>query len=394
MTMKIKSPPRLVALDTQVFDSGNFNYTSSPFQGLIKLVQQEKIKILLTSITLDEIKAHITEGAALASDEIEKARKCLGKKHFNSQANTNKRIAICANSNSLYEFRKEIQNIAPNFEQIKQELLGQLEVFLTEIDVEMIEVDQVSVIEVFERYFSGSPPFGVGKKKSEFPDAFVLLALQQEAEHRNKIIYLVSGDSDWKNFCSSIENLSLFDKLDKLLEEIIRETDSDEVNVCYKLFNEKQDEIKEQIKDQFLTLDFSIDLFDNSLIEWESEEIEIEINSIDIIDSSLVSIDDFDEDQPSATFEVVAEVNYKAKATYESLEFATYDREDDKYFGGETTNRVFKKSIKLSSVEVTLGFFRDKEYSLCNPEIENVNIDPNNTLGQIVIDTGFYDDYY
>lgn len=389
--MEMKSPPRLVALDTQIFDSYNFNYKSPVFQALIKLVQKEKVKILLTSITLREIRAHITEGADLASKAIEQAIRDLHKKRFQPQGDV-KRIKIAANSDSLYEFKKAFQALAPNFEQINQELLEQLEDFLTEINFELIEVDRVSAAEVFEKYFSSSPPFGVGKKKYEFPDAFALLTLQQEAEDKNRIIYLVSGDSDWKNFCSSSENLFLVEKLDELLEIIIRETDSDEVDVCYELFDDNQDEIKGYIEDQFSNLDFSIDLSGSSLIEWGSEEVEVEVNSIDIINSSLVNIDDSDEDQPSVIFEVVAEVNYDARVSYESLEFAIYDREDDKYYGGETINTVLTESIKLN-VEVMLILSRDKDYSLCDAEIENVDIDPNNTLGEIVIDTGFGDDY-
>jgi len=390
--MEMKPPPRLVALDTQVFDSYNFNYKSQVFQTLIKLVEEEKIKLLLTSITLREIRAHITEGAELASKAIEQAVNDLRKKRFKPQGDV-KRIKIAANSDSLCKFKKAVQDLAPNFEQINQELLDQLEAFLLKIEYEMIEVDRVSVVEIFEKYFSGSPPFGVGKKKFEFPDAFVLLALQQEAENRNRIIYLVSGDSDWKDFSSLTEDLSLVEKLDELLEVIIRETDSDEVDVCYALFVGKETEIKEYIESKFSNLDFSIDLSGSSLIEFGSEEVEVEVNSVDIINSSLVNIDDSDADQPSVIFEVMAEIKYDANVSYESLEYAIYDREDDRYYGEETINTVFTESIMLS-VEVTLILSRDKDYSLFDAEIENVEIDPNNTLGEIVINTGFGDDYY
>jgi len=390
--MEMKPPPRLVALDTQVFDSYNFNYKSQVFQTLIKLVEEEKIKLLLTSITLREIRAHITEGAELASKAIEQAVNDLRKKRFKPQGDV-KRIKIAANSDSLCKFKKAVQDLAPNFEQINQELLDQLEAFLLKIEYEMIEVDRVSVVEIFEKYFSGSPPFGAGKKKFEFPDAFVLLALQQEAENRNRIIYLVSGDSDWKDFSSLTEDLSLVEKLDELLEVIIRETDSDEVDVCYALFVGKETEIKEYIESKFSNLDFSIDLSGSSLIEFGSEEVEVEVNSVDIINSSLVNIDDSDADQPSVIFEVMAEIKYDANVSYESLEYAIYDREDDRYYGEETINTVFTESIMLS-VEVTLILSRDKDYSLFDAEIENVEIDPNNTLGEIVINTGFGDDYY
>ncbi|MEG5173881.1 PIN domain-containing protein [Microcoleus sp. B3-D7] len=390
--MEIKPPPRLVALDTQVFDSYNFNYNSKVFRTLVELAQQGKIRLLLTSVTLHEIRAHITEGAVLTSKAIEQAINDLKKKRFKPQGDT-KRVKISANSGLLNEFKKKVQELAPNFDQINQELLDQLEAFLQETDFKIIEVDRVSVVDIFENYFSGTPPFGEGKKKYEFPDAFALLALQKEAQDRNRIIYVVSGDSDWEKFCSSSEDLSLIGKLDELLETIIRETDSDEVDECYELYSDKEDEIKGYIQNNFSALNFSIDLSGSSLIEWGSEEIEVEVNSVDIIDSSLVNIDDSEADQPSVVFELEAEVHYDAKVSYESLEYAIYDREDDMYYGGKKIDTVFTQSLKLN-VEVTLTLSRDKDYSLCDADIEDITIDPNNTLGEIVIDTGFEDDYY
>ena len=86
-------------------------------------------------------------------------------------------------------------------------------------------------------------------------------------------------------------------------------------------------------------------------------------------------------------------MHYDAKVSYESLEYAIYDREDDRYYGRETIDTVCTQSLKLN-VEVTLTLSRDKDYSLCDANIEDITIDPNNTLGEIVIDTGFDNDYY
>jgi hypothetical protein len=390
--MEIKPPPRLVALDTQVFESYNFNYNSKVFRTLVELAQQEKIRLLLTSVTLHEIRAHITERAVLTSKAIKQAINDLNNNRFKPQGDT-KRVRIPATSDLLNEFKKKVQELAPNFAQINQELLDQLEAFLQETEFKIIEVDRVSVVDIFEKYFSGTPPFGEGKKKYEFPDAFALLALQKEAEDRKRIIYVVSGDSDWEKFCSSSEDLSLIGNLDELLETIIRETDSNEVDKCYELYRDKEDEIKGYIQNNFWELNFSIDLSGTSLIEWGSEEIEVEVNSVNIIDSSLVNIDDSDADQPSVVFELEAEVHYDAKVRYTSLEYAIYDREDDRYYGRETIHTVFTQSLKLN-VEVTLTLSRDKDYSLCDADIEDITLDPNNTLGEIVIDTGFEDDYY
>ncbi|NES96832.1 MAG: DUF4935 domain-containing protein [Desertifilum sp. SIO1I2] len=257
----------------------------------------------------------------------------------------------------------------------------------------MVELDRVSLIDVCASYFSGSPPFGEGKKKYEFPDAFALLALQREAKDRNKMIYVVSGDSDWEKFCSSSDDLNLIGKLDDLLETIIGETDSDDVYVCYDLYNQKEEKIKKYIADNFLDLEFSLDRSGTSLIEGGSEEIEVEVNSVDITRTSLVDIDDFDAEHPLVVFELDAEVNFSAKVSYVSLEYATYDREYETYYNVEKISMVSKESIILNA-EVTLTLSRDKYDSLCDSDIKSINIDPNNNLGEIIIDTGYDDDYY
>ena len=390
--MEIKPPPRLVALDTEVFDRFNFNYNSKPVLALIELVKEEKIKLFLTSVTYGEVKAHITEGSKQTEIVVKRAMKDL-KKNLSTPPQELRRAKVSSNSGLFSVFRTTVKNSIPNFEQINQELLDQFESFVQQAMFSIIEVNQVSPDIVFNNYFSKSPPFSEGKKKYEFPDAFSLLSLEKEAEARQKNIYIVSNDSDWERFCKSSDNLVFTKDLNDLLEIINRETNSDEVDKCYELYRTKEDEIKKRIQDDFLNLDFSTDLSDTISIEWGSETIDdITINSVDIRNSSLVYIDDTDENRPSVTFELLAEVNYNAVVSYESLEYATYDKEDDVYFGGETVNTEFSQSIEIY-IEVLLTLSRNKAYSLYEADIEDITIDPNKVLGEIVISTDF-DEFY
>ena len=68
---------------------------------------------------------------------------------------------------------------------------------------------------VFSLYFEGSPPFAAsGKKKNEFPDAFVFDAVKQHMEkHPNDILLVVSKDNDWKTAFKSIDNVIMCDSL-------------------------------------------------------------------------------------------------------------------------------------------------------------------------------------
>lgn len=404
---RIPQLPQLVALDTDVFDSYNFNYQSKSFQTLVKLVQQKRIRLLLTSVNLQEIRAHITKEAESPSKALAQAIKDLKKNRFTTLGDNNSKIST--NSDVLKEFKKKVEDRSFIFEKINQELQKQLDSFLQDTDMffsfekinqelqnqlnsflqdtefKRIEVDQVSVVEIFENYFAGNPPFGEGNKKSEFPDAFALLALEKEAKYRNEIIYVVSADRDWEKFCSSrSEDLRYIKKLNELLEIISRETDSYEVDVCYQLYRQKEDQIKRDIQDNFSNLDFSIDLSDTIFIESGSETIKIVVDSVNITGASLVYINNSNVEQPSVLFNLEVKVNYDATVSYESLESGIFYGQ---YYVNETEtiNTVFPQSLNFN-VEVTLTLYRDKNDCLHDADRTKINIDPNNILHEIVVD--------
>lgn len=89
---------------------------------------------------------------------------------------------------------------------------------------------------IFDKYFSAEPPFSAtGKKKSEFPDAFVIESARQYLEeHPNEVLLVVSRDGDWEKAFSSIDNavtcssisdaVTRINKIESILsEEIIAE---------------------------------------------------------------------------------------------------------------------------------------------------------------------------
>lgn len=89
---------------------------------------------------------------------------------------------------------------------------------------------------IFDKYFSAEPPFSAtGKKKSEFPDAFVIESARQYLdEHPNEVLLVVSRDGDWEKAFSGIDNavicssisdaVTKINKIESVLsEEIIAE---------------------------------------------------------------------------------------------------------------------------------------------------------------------------
>lgn len=62
--------------------------------------------------------------------------------------------------------------------------------------------------QVFDRYFSQRAPFeGSKDKKSEFPDATVLIALELKAKDLNSDLIVVSQDNGWASFAAGSERM-------------------------------------------------------------------------------------------------------------------------------------------------------------------------------------------
>ena len=92
-----------------------------------------------------------------------------------------------------------------NLDNIFNELINQLNQFLKDANVEVISVNDVSPGFIFDMYFKVIPPFE--KKRDEFPDAFSLVALENCFKQQNKIVCIVSGDEDLKNYSENSDTL-------------------------------------------------------------------------------------------------------------------------------------------------------------------------------------------
>ena len=85
-----------------------------------------------------------------------------------------------------------------------------------------IRLDFGDPASVFELYFNSTAPFAMsGKKKAEFPDAFVFDATRKYLEkHPNDILLVISKDSDWTTAFNQIENVIICDSISNALTKI------------------------------------------------------------------------------------------------------------------------------------------------------------------------------
>lgn len=177
-----------VFIDTTVFDQSAHNYNSTAFQRLAELVEEKSITIHMTTITVREVESHIKRDVKTAQDNI--------------------RAAF-----SKHKLLKNVEHpsvsavsIGVDVEEVTEALLARFRGWVSELSVNIIPIEGLSVEQVFDRYFEQAPPFSE-KKKGEFPDAFTVAALERWCKENSARMYVVSGDGDMHSACQSSQSL-------------------------------------------------------------------------------------------------------------------------------------------------------------------------------------------
>ena len=177
--------PRSIFLDAEVFVGANFNYSSKGFRDIASFGARGLIQILLTDITVREIRAQLTKAVKCALPGVE----------------TN---SILKNS-SLPEITKRRDPIAQEAveKELLEELMDQFEQFLEDAHVKILKFEAEGILEVFDDYFDLKPPFGIGKNRAEFPDACALNALRKWCDAENDEVAVVTRDNGIAAACKT-----------------------------------------------------------------------------------------------------------------------------------------------------------------------------------------------
>lgn len=172
-----------VFLDTTEFVSANFDIHNPAFQEFCRLCEIGELRLLSTEITRREIKAHIDGFATYAHrllQEVSKVIHTLPK----AEAEAVKTIA--------HKLKASV---------LSDGLLKDSEEFFKKCNAVNLVIPPKATQHVLNLYFDRKPPFGGGNKKDEFPDAFVLQALQESARRHAGSLFAVSDDGDFKAAC-------------------------------------------------------------------------------------------------------------------------------------------------------------------------------------------------
>lgn len=307
--MKEEIKTHFIFLDTSVFIQENF-FAGNKLKAFLKHEKESDIELVSMDITFRELQSNLAEYFRKAHNELGNALKGL-----NNKAKIFKNLTSL---NSVYRIEDEV-----DFDSELKTLQERLEIQHNS-HFRTIDLNSDSLPKIIDDYFFLNPPFKEGKKKFEFPDAFVLNSLEEWCIANGEKMYVVSNDSDMLSYKS--DHLLMIKEYDKLLE-LISFTYS-EKNISSKideLIEHNKDTILMKVESAFAE-EFPTNGWDDTYgYEYEVHGIEELVSEID--DYHVLSVYD-----NLANVELSIPVAYKVHITYEDTSMAIFDKEDDRYY--------------------------------------------------------------
>jgi hypothetical protein len=232
-----------ILVDTSIFDANGLRLEKG-LLGKLSQFKKSPIDLIFPDVIKKEIQSHLHDKIKISRNALEKAFNDAGDHLFFEGSALNDAKSILIDS-------KEVDSLAES----------RIDKFIEETNAFSIECGSfVSVTTLLNQYFSNMPPFAeTGKKKNEFPDAIILLAVEYWAEQNNKSILAIAKDNDWKNYCNGSKRIDYIDDLSEGLALFNAD------NAPYAFLANLEKAIQEGKAQDFLE---SIESYLSSEIEW------------------------------------------------------------------------------------------------------------------------------
>ena len=328
-----EAEPIHVFIDTAEYERLNFDFEHRMFAALEVQVRAERVVLHTTSVTAGEVRDHIGSKVRAAVSEHGKFKK--------------KALVVRRECPDLFE--------TPDANDLVARRLRSYEEFNRRLDVVVHEIDRVDVEAVFDRYFASEPPFGDGKKKHEFPDAFVLLSLEAWMAERQLECVLVSNDDDLRRFAEQSEFLEHVTQIGEVLSRI-EEQDQD-IRDLLQAVRGADSQLHEAIEDRFRELGFI-------LMDQRGEVEGVTVRIIKVEDAWAVRAE-----VGRADLVLRVEVSYDAEVSYPDLDTASYDSED-KVLIPHFHVRATIGGVAAMNAHATVSYLQPSDFTLERLEVD------------------------
>ena len=202
--MNLRHTPTSLYIDTQVFVGNSCRFDTQAFTQLLDTFVKGGIRLLIPEMMERELLRKFGEQA-------EKAANALNTAH--------KTHPIASLSIIELSTKEELQS------KCYDAMVRQWETFKEHFIIEKLPIAG-NLEDVVDWYFRKEPPFS--NKPKEFPDAFILSALEHYHKEHKANIAVVSGDGDFSKSCTLRRFIEHFPSLDKYIEAFTPELKSDD----------------------------------------------------------------------------------------------------------------------------------------------------------------------
>jgi hypothetical protein len=342
---------RIAFIDTSIFVQSNFSYDAPTFASLVDLRGQGRVEIKLTDITVQEVKANIRESV---QDAEQASRRFQVKARILRNLHADPRFAPL---------------FAPlPVDEVCATLESQFDSLVLNLQAEVLAASTRSGRQVFEKYFRGEAPFGFGKKKHEFPDAFVLEALKAFCEQSGAEIYVISEDRDLRDACETSATLHHLDSLAEFVS-LVLETDTRTQRVVNAV-SSAPEAIRSAIEEQFVE--------NGALLEDQPEGDVIDVTVSDV-DFDLRKVSVVRVSAEEAVVAIPVEISYRAEFSYPDPGATYYDSEDQRTYCFNTIHGE-SDGVHKCIAELTLELEWDEDESELEFGVAQVSLDGNERL--------------
>jgi hypothetical protein len=316
--------PDAIFIDTSVYRSHQFHFANPRFRTLLTLAKDGHLTLLTTDVTVQEVHANLDKLFNEGLAEINRALAGAG-------------LLQRAKAYSLANVRPPL-----NEEDARKELHREADSFFKQKGFTTLPASSISSSRILTQYFKQEPPFGTGKKKSEFPDAFAAAALLDWAEANTASLLVLAEDGDWESVCATNAKLSHERSLSSAVEALLKEEDKAGVLKAHELIAKFATELAAAVGEALVH-------------EWVYlEDVDGEVLSIDpgtpkLLEARVVSVDG-----SSATVELEVDCDASFEVSYDDPGSWIYDSEDKVAYYMNRIKTTLERELTLDA-EVVLN---------------------------------------
>ncbi|PSS62176.1 hypothetical protein C6558_23700 [Ensifer sp. NM-2] len=209
---------RHVFFDTEAYRRAGFNLRNSQFKTFGEYVEAGRLSLHTTDITFMEINRQIAEDVTEKTGRLNKIARDFGRM-----------AQIAPGMPTLPKIDEG--------ELTRSTWRGVLDILVSEFSANHILALDVHPRKIFEKYFAEVAPFAKRGSK-EFPDAFIVEALADYCSKHQMKMYVVSGDTAFRDAAASHTSLIPLASIDELLASCVAESDADIEPLVDAIFDE------------------------------------------------------------------------------------------------------------------------------------------------------------